>query len=171
MLSLILKALYFFLPAYLANMAPVLLKWIPFLEQPVWERKLGKNKTWRGLVVAVLIGFIVFVLQKYAYQAGFTSWALIDYQNFPIYFGALLGLGALVGDSLKSYYKRKAKIPPGQCWVPWDQLDFVLGAIVFSFFVYVPPASTVLMLIIISPLLHVAANYIGYLLGINKNRF
>lgn len=166
---LIIKSLYFFLPAYVANMAPVLFKWIPWLNKPVHERLLGTNKTWRGIIVATIMGTIVFALQKCAYAAGFTSWALIDYSGFSILLGALLGFGAIAGDAIESYYKRKQGIPPGQPWIPWDQLDFVFGGIVMGFFFYVPPAEVVLVLVVISPILHIATNYIGYLLGIRKS--
>jgi CDP-2,3-bis-(O-geranylgeranyl)-sn-glycerol synthase len=168
---IILKSLYFFLPAYAANMAPVLFKWIPWLGKPVHERLLGAHKTWRGIVVATLTGTIVFALQKYAYAQGFTSLALIDYSGFPLLLGTLLGFGAIAGDAVESYYKRKQGIPPGQPWVPWDQLDFVVGGIVMGMFLYVPPAEAVLVLVLISPVLHFATNYIGYLLGINKKKW
>lgn len=171
MLQLILKSLYFFLPAYIANMSPVLFKWVPILNKPIHEKKLGKNKTWRGLVIAALIGTLVFWLQKIAYQRGFTKLALIDYTGFSILLGFLLGTGALIGDLVESYYKRKAGIAPGKPWIPWDQLDFVIGGIVLSFFVYVPPISVVLVLLIFSPLLHIIFNYLGYWLKINKSKW
>ena len=85
--------------------------------------------------------------------------------------GALLGLGAILGDLVESYYKRKAGIPSGKSWKPWDQLDFVIGGIIFSFFVFVPPAEVVLVLLIFSPLLHIGANYLGYYLKINKKKW
>ena len=96
--DVILKALYFFLPAYIANMAPVLFKRLPFLDKPIWENKLGRNKTWRGFIVAVLIGGVVFWLQKIAYISGFKNLALIDYADFSILLGLLLGAGAIIGD-------------------------------------------------------------------------
>jgi len=167
---LILKAFYFFLPAYFANMAPVILKWIPFLEIPVYKKKLGPNKTWRGVVVAILLGGFVFWLQKIAYLQGFTSLAIIDYADFPILLGFVMGLGAIVGDLVGSYYKRKRKIPPGRPWLPWDQLDFVLGAVIFGFIVYVPSAEVLLILIVGSPILHLVFNYLGYLLKLKKNK-
>ncbi len=163
---LVLKSLYFFLPAYIANMLPPLIRKVPFLAIPIWESKLGKNKTWRGVVVAAVAGGLVFWLQKLAYANGFRSLALIDYADFSLWLGVLLGFGALVGDAVESYYKRKENIPPGKPWIPFDQLDFVVGGIVFSFFIYVPPAEVVLLLLIVSPLLHIATNYIGYLLGV-----
>ncbi len=168
---LILKSLYFFLPAYLANMAPVLTKKVPFLNKPIWESKLGKNKTWRGVVMAVLTGTIVFAIQKYAYQQGFTSLALIDYDGFSILLGTLLGGGVILGDAVESYFKRKKNIPPGERWIPWDQLDFVLGGLALGCFLYVPAVEVVLIIVLISPLLHIAFNHLGYFLKINKNRW
>ncbi|MBI4980857.1 CDP-archaeol synthase [Candidatus Woesearchaeota archaeon] len=168
---LILKSLYFFLPAYVANMAPVLFRWIPWLNKPVHERLLGGHKTWRGIVVATIMGAIVFALQKYAYAVGFDKIALIDYNNFSWLMGALLGAGAILGDAVESYYKRKAGIPPGHSWMPWDQLDFVIGGVLLGMILYVPPAEVVLVLLVASPVLHIATNYIGYLIGVNEKKY
>ncbi|MEK6901094.1 MAG: CDP-archaeol synthase [Nanoarchaeota archaeon] len=167
----ILKALYFFLPAYIANMAPVLVKKVPFLNRPVHEKRFGSHKTWRGLVAAVLAGGLVFWLQKIAYTMGFRSLAVIDYHDFSVLLGFLLGAGAILGDLVKSYYKRKGGIKPGHSWIPFDQLDFVIGGIIGSFFLYVPPASIVLVLLIVSPVLHALFHYMGYLLKMNEKRW
>jgi CDP-2,3-bis-(O-geranylgeranyl)-sn-glycerol synthase len=166
MVWLIVKALYFFLPAYFANMAPVLFKKLPFLEIPIWENKLGKNKTWRGLVIATLMGVIIFSIQKLLHNSGLQSWAIIDYNDFSIFMGGALGLGAIIGDAVKSYYKRKAEIPPGKPWWGFDQLDFVFGGIIGGAFFYVPRVEIVTILIIFSPILHVLTNRIGYWLKI-----
>jgi CDP-2,3-bis-(O-geranylgeranyl)-sn-glycerol synthase len=171
MLELILKSLYFFLPAYLANMAPVFAMKLKVPNKPIWEKRLGTHKTWRGVVSAALVGLLVFWLQKIAYVNGFRSLALIDYSDVTIMLGFFIGLGAIVGDAVKSYYKRKADIKPGKSWVPFDQIDFVIGGIIGSFFIYVPKAEVVLILLLISPLLHVAANIIGYWLKINDKMF
>lgn len=168
---LLLKSLYFFLPAYFANMAPTLFNWIPWGSKSVWEDKLGKNKTWRGLIVGTVVGGVVFILQKLAYTAGFRQIALIDYNGFSLLLGLLLGAGGLLGDMVKSYYKRKEGILPGVSWMPWDQLDFVIGGLVLCLFLYVPAPEVVLVLLIISPVLHIVVNYCGYLLGIQKNKF
>lgn len=166
----ILQCLYFFLPAYFANMAPVLLKWIPLGGKPIHEKKFGLHKTWRGLVVAILAGLLIFWLQKMAYSAGFQKLALIDYSGFPIWFGALLGFGAIFGDLVKSYYKRKKGIKPGESWLPWDQLDFVIGGLVFSCFYWVPPAKVFLVILLLSPLLHLLVKWIGFLLKIDEKK-
>lgn len=171
MLELILKSLYFFLPAYFANMAPVLLRKLPFGKIPVSEKLFGSHKTWKGIILATLVGALVFWIQKVSYLNGFTQWAVIDYSDFSLALGFLLGFGAIFGDLVKSYYKRKAKIKPGKPWPFWDQIDFVLGGLAFSFFVYVPPIEIAVTILVLSPALHVIVNYLGYLLKINKNRF
>lgn len=167
---LILKALYFFLPAYFANMSPVLLKWIPFANIPVNKKLFGKNKTWRGLLVGTLVGGLVFGIQRLVHNYEFQSLAIIDYTDFSLLLGFLMGFGALFGDLVKSYYKRKAGIKAGYPWIPFDQIDFVIGGLVIGFFIYVPPAEVALLLLIISPLLHVIVNYIGFLFGINGSK-
>ncbi len=168
---LILKSLYFFLPAYVANMAPVLFRKLPLLNKPINEKRFGANKTWRGVIVATLMGGIVFSIQKYAHIKGFQALSIIDYTDFSILLGFFLGLGAILGDLLESYYKRKAGISPGKPWIPYDQLDFVLGGLIFGCFFYVPPANVILALFVVSPILHLGINFIGYLLKINKSKF
>jgi len=168
---LVLTAVYFFLPAYAANMAPELVKWIPW-KTPIWKKKLGNHKTWKGLIVGTLMGGVVFLLQKWLFQFGiFYKISLIDYADFSIMLGLLLGLGALIGDSIESYYKRKRKIKPGESWMPWDQLDFVIGGVVLGWLVYIPKIEIVLVLLIVSPFLHAGASRVGYWLKIKKTKF
>lgn len=171
MLLLIIQSLYFFLPAYFANMAPVLFKWIPFLDKPIHQKLFGAHKTWRGIVVATITGTLLFALQKYLYSVGLRQYALIDYSDFSLWLGFCLGLGAILGDLVKSYYKRKDKIPPGERWIPFDQLDFVVGGIVGSFFMYVPNAEVVLILLVASFFLHIAATKIAYWIGLRKEKW
>jgi CDP-2,3-bis-(O-geranylgeranyl)-sn-glycerol synthase len=52
----------------------------------------------------------------------------MDYSRWPV-LGVLLGVGAIGGDSAKSFLKRRRGIPAGARWVPADQLDFVVGAL------------------------------------------
>ncbi len=168
---LLFKSLYFFLPAYIANMSPVLFRKIPFLEKPISEKYFGSHKTWRGLIVAVIMGIIIFGLQKIAYTLGFTQLALIDYSDYSLLVGLFLGAGAILGDLVKSYYKRKAEIPPGDPWVPFDQIDFAVGGLIGVCFVFVPPAEVALIILVASPLLHFIINFIGFYLKINKKRY
>jgi len=167
---LLLQSLYFFLPAYFANMSPVLLRWLP-LGFPVQEKLFGPNKTWRGLTVAPLIAGLIFFLQKLLYAHGFTKLALIDYADFSLTLGFAMGFGAILGDLVKSYYKRKERVKPGERWFPWDQLDFVVGGLIGSFLVYVPPVEVAVILLIVSPILHIVTNHLGYWLRIRESKW
>ncbi len=122
-------------------------------------------------MTAALTGMFIFWLQKYFYIMGFTQWALIDYSDFSIWLGFWIGLGAIVGDLVKSYYKRKAGLAPGEKWIPFDQLDFVIGGIMGSWILYVPSAGVVFILILVSPLLHIIATKFAYLLKIRKEKW
>ncbi len=167
----ILQALYFFLPAYCANMAPVIFRRFPWLGFPVSEKYFGSHKTWRGLVVAVLFGTAVFWIQRRLYTQGFVSWALVDYSGFSLWFGVCMSAGAILGDLVKSYYKRKVDIAPGKPWLGWDQLDFVIGGLIGVMFVYVPDVLVVVVLLVLSSGLHVLVNYLGYILKIQEKKF
>lgn len=99
------------------------------------------------------------------------DWVLIDYSGYTFLLGLLLALGAILGDMVESYFKRKKGLKPGKPWIPWDQLDFVLGAIILSAFVYVPDILVIVILLLISPLLHILVNHIAYWLKIRKSRY
>ena len=171
MVSILIKALYFFLPAYFANMAPVIFRKIPVLGIPIYKKWFGANKTWRGLIVGVLLGTGIFCIQRRLYMNGImTDWALIDYAGYTIVLGLLLSFGALLGDMVESYFKRKKGLKPGKPWIPWDQLDFVIGAILLSAFIYVPHILVIVILLLISPVLHILVNTIAFLLKIRKSR-
>jgi CDP-2,3-bis-(O-geranylgeranyl)-sn-glycerol synthase len=130
-------ALYFFVPAYLANMAPVLVQGrFRALAVPLDgglqlrdRRVLGDHKTWRGLVAGVFTGIAVYEIQRIAYELGlWHSISLLDYGAYPLIPGFLLGVGTGMGDAVKSFFKRQIGIAPGASWFPFDQLDFLAGA-------------------------------------------
>ena len=179
MLQLIISTLYFMLPAYFANMAPVLFKnHFKFLAKPLdfnrkikGERILGSHKTLRGLVAGIVFGIITAFIQYLLYRVPyFAGISLIDYSNW-FWIGLLIGAGAVIGDSVKSFFKRRANVKPGGKWIPFDQLDFVVGALLFVSIVYVPSIGVIIAALIISFLLHITANHIGYYLGIRKVRW
>lgn len=176
MFELILKSIYFMLPAYFANMAPVVVKrWFKFLAIPIdfnkkWkgEAIFGSHKTIRGFVFGILFALIVAYLQKALYaNPFFSNLSFIDYSGW-LGAGFLLGFGALFGDLVKSFFKRRVGIKPGARFIPWDQLDYIIGALVFVSFVYTPSLQVIAVILIISFVLHVAANHIAYYLKITK---
>ena len=173
----ILQCLYFMLPAYFANMLPLLVRKVKFLNVPVdfnktWKGKpiLGSHKTWKGLFFGVIAGVVIAYFQKllYAYHAYpfFAELSFVDYSNW-LALGFLLGAGALVGDMVKSFFKRRVNIKPGKPFIPWDQLDYSIGALLFVAVVFVPSWQIVVTVIVANFILHVVANHIGYYLKIN----
>lgn len=171
-MELIFKIIWFLLPAGAANIAPVLVQKINFLNYPIdggklflGEPVLGKNKTWRGLFFGILAAIIIVNLQDYTNFFDLNSF----YNNFIL--GFLFGFGSLFGDIVKSFFKRRFKISSGTMWVPFDQVDWVLGALVFSSFIFSLGWKFWLVSILIGGVLHPIINMLGYLLKIKKNKF
>lgn len=178
MLDAILFALWFFLPAGLANGAPVIANRIPLLNRwttPIdfgkhWNSKriFGNNKTWRGLAFGVFSAIVVILVQSVIYQhwSFIQSISQIDYTASNIWLlGALLGFGALAGDAIESSIKRQLNIPSGEAWFPIDQLDYVIGGLLCSLAVVRLGALEYLVIIIVWFGMHILWAYIFYLLG------
>lgn len=166
------------LPAYLANMAPVFaqkLGVIKFLAKPVDGGRgiFGNHKTWRGFAVGIIVAVAAAWLQGFFYHwALFQRISFLDYQATNLWaLGLLLGFGALFGDLIKSFFKRRISIAPGAPWVPFDQLDFVIGALIFSAPIYFPGWPAAILILLFSPVLHILTNNIGYLLKIKNTRW
>jgi len=76
-----------------------------------------------------------------------------------------LGGGAIIGDACGSFIKRRIKIERGRPAPIMDQLDFVVGALVFASLVVYIPFNMIILIIIITVFLHLGANIIAYLFG------
>jgi CDP-2,3-bis-(O-geranylgeranyl)-sn-glycerol synthase len=178
MLLIILQSLYFILPAYVANMAPVIFKFIPFGASPMdfgasWrgERLLGSHKTWRGLLAGIFGGiFTIFVQNIFAESTQNIS--LINYATLNVWeiflLGCLFGGGAIIGDAVKSFFKRRLHIASGRPFFPFDQLDFVIGALLAVSIVFVPPLPHIITILVITPLFHFLTNVAAYFLKLKK---
>lgn len=165
MIEIILSSIYLILPAYVANMCPVLFGKIPLLGSPIHEKLFGAHKTYRGFIAGFIGALAVLAIQQQVQ----TDYALLDYQQINIFLYAFLfGIGALAGDAIKSFFKRRLKIKPGRPWFPFDQLDFVLGAYLFLLPVYIIPWQNLLAILILTPALHFLTNLIGYALKLKK---
>jgi CDP-2,3-bis-(O-geranylgeranyl)-sn-glycerol synthase len=174
----LLQTLWFFLPAYLANIAPVLAQsHFAWLDRPLdggrffrGERVLGAHKTWRGIVAGIVVGTATFAAQRLAWDAGwFRALAPIDYGDTSLLLGLLLGLGTGVGDAVKSFFKRRRAIAPGASWIGWDQIDFMIGAWLFAAPVHLPPAWAVLLCMPIVTIGAIAVSTIGWELGLKES--
>ena len=174
----VLKCFYLMLPAYFANMAPVIVKKIDILAYQLDFNKemnnkpiLGKNKTFRGLVFGVIFAIIIaysqFLLSNNQF---FKNLQFFDYQNW-ILLGFLMGLGALTGDLVKSFFKRRLGIKPGEKFVPFDQTDFVFGALVFVMPIFDITLRIFLTSLLLSFILHMIVNHIAFFLKIRNEKW
>lgn len=177
MLILILKSLWFILPAGLANSGASLGRFIPFLAQPVDFNKtlggkpiFGVNKTYKGLVLGIITGTFVFLLQKefYGYQF-FKDISLFDYSKTSPWIGLALASGAILGDLMASFFKRRFNKNPGQTWFPWDQIDWVIGAFILTIPFIQIPINVILTTFILGLILHILTKIIGYWMGLEKS--
>ena len=178
---MLLAAIWFFLPAGLANAAPVFAALIPGLRtinNPLdlgksyrGKRVFGANKTWRGLAAGIVVATLVIALQKYLYThaawAQELSW--FDYRSASIWLlGPLFGTGALLADAVESFFKRQRGIAPGHAWIPFDQTDYIIGGCLLSLTVVQLPIHKYVWVLATWFGLHLLSVYVGHLLGIRE---
>ena len=165
------------LPAYFANMAPVIAKKINFLDIQIdLGRKInnkpifGKNKTFRGLFFGVLFAVIISYIQFILHESGiFVYLSLVDYSTWLL-FGFLMGFGAIFGDLVESFIKRELDYEPGKPFIPWDQTDFAIGAIIFVYPLVDLSADKIILIILLSFILHIIINHIAFYSGFRKEK-
>lgn len=159
---LISQTLWYFLPAFVANMTPVFatyFNWLPALNYPLdggmklgREPFLGANKTIRGLVVGLIFGSITALIQYWLQPIAVLQPLHVLPPPTALHalgWGALLGFGALFGDALKSFFKRRLHITAGASWPPWDQIDIVIGVVVVTWWIAPLPTPHVITAFII----------------------
>lgn len=130
----ILESIWFMLPSFISIIVPVYVRKINFLNIPVNEKIFGKNKTYRGFFFGVLASIIIVYFQKYLYDNYFLIKAIsiIFYDKINLFlFGFSFGFLSLLGDLIKSYFKRKQKIKEGYDWIPFDNIDFSITSLSF----------------------------------------
>ena len=159
-------------------MAPVICKKINFLKYPIdFGAKLrgkplfGKNKTFRGLIFGIIFAMIITYLQFLLYKNGlFVEISIIDYSNW-ILIGFLMGFGAIFGDLVESFVKRRLNYKPGKSFVPFDQLDFVIGALIFVFPLVTLLLNKIIIILLLSFVLHVIVNHFAFYMKIRKEKW
>ena len=166
----IIQALWFIFPAYIANPAPVIIggKTPIDFNKKFLDKKpiLGKGKTWRGTFFAVLVGTAaayaqIIIQTRYDLSA-------LNLTEMTLTLGFLLASGAIIGDIVKSFFKRRINIKRGNELPFLDQLDFLIGAFIFASFVTEIPLKTIIILLILTPVVHRLANILAFKLKLKK---
>lgn len=180
-LFLLAQTIYIALPAIAANTTPpsaAQLHVLESLNKPIdfgrtfrGKRIFGDHKTFRGYVIGIPAAIIIAGIQYFLFtRVEFFRTLLpisFDDVNWVLY-GFLMGLGTLVGDSVKSFFKRQIGKKPGESWFPWDQLDSVIGAVVFTSFVVRIPWPVIVTIVFLGPVLHMLFDFIGYRTGLKE---
>ena len=166
MLFRVLQLVYFMAPAYLANMAPPFVRYWKGWNRPISRRWLGAHKTVLGFAAGVLAATLVTFVQWLVGWSG----SIVAYDDWAV-LGVLFGTGAMAGDCAKSFFKRRLGVEPGRPWIPFDQLDFVLGALVFVGTRVTLAWADVLVILLLSFCGNILVNHLGYWLGVRDTRW
>lgn len=163
--------LYF--PAMVANAMPLITRRYFFRNpHPIdfgrvfidGRRVFGDNKSLEGFMSGVVAGSLVGL--GYSYYFCEYLWLL---------YGFISGFGAMCGDLLNSFVKRRLGLAPGRPFIPLDQISFLLMA-----FVAIKASKVDLMVghelnctdfiagLVLAGLLHPFTNYIAYLVGVKE---
>ena len=147
-----LTTLYFILPAYFSNGGALAFgggKPVDFgKSDKKGVRWIGDGVTWRPEIGSYLITPIV-----------------TDVSN-GILIGFLLGFGALLGDALGSFIKRRLGIGRGKPAPVLDQLDFLIVALILVSPVVELNLFFIIIAIVLTLIIHLVANGGAYLLGL-----
>lgn len=124
---------------------------------------LGSGKTLRGMVTGITAGTLVSV--GVAVLIPGTSSLLT---NQYVLLGFLLSLGAIAGDTVKSFFKRRAGIEQGKDLFLIDQLDFIVGGIIFGLVLYTPTTVELFVIAIGTVIVHRLANFMAFKFKLKK---
>jgi len=133
------------------------------------EPLLGNHKTWRGVITGATTGIVVVYLQGFLYQFDiFKKISIIDYSHINLLLlGVLFSSGAIFGDLLFAFIKRRLKIPPGNMFIFFDQTNYVIGAFIFVQGLLKIDLLFWLAILVITFLLHIIIVKIGYYLHLS----
>jgi CDP-2,3-bis-(O-geranylgeranyl)-sn-glycerol synthase len=146
---------------------------------PDGRRIFGPSKTWSGFLFGTFAAVPIVLLQ---------AWLILiappNLQLVPHYAGTVIGAlpvaflltaGALTGDAIGSFIKRRVGWPSGARIIGIDQLPFVLVPIALGLWLYpsifVPTFFSLeafLWVILLTVGLHVLFNWIGFKIGTKK---
>lgn len=196
-LFLLAGALFYMIPSWLANASPVIFgHGQPIDHGRLWrdgKRIFGDHKTQRGFAVGIIAGIIggagmmwlydivIPPILEFLYLPSHANPLIPIYQSSIFYaispieneiiigiiFGFLASLGAMIGDLVGSFLKRRRDIKSGESFIPMDQLGFFVFAMIFAFPIAPAPLEYWLLLTPITFSVHVFANVVGYILKLS----
>lgn len=180
-LALLELAIWFGLPAWIANATPVLGGGGSAIDGGRFYRDgrriLGDGKTIRGFIVGIIFGVLVGIGQMFAapylhpilaqFVTVTPAMELVLYTQVPVV--VLMSVGALTGDIIGSFIKRRIDVKSGDSSPFMDQLGFIIMALIFAYPIIQPSSIFITILVLMTLGIHWISNALGYLIGIKKN--
>ncbi|MBO7718899.1 MAG: CDP-2,3-bis-(O-geranylgeranyl)-sn-glycerol synthase [Methanosphaera sp.] len=175
-ITLVCYSIYFMIPAYLANGSALVFGGGTPMDfgRNAWDghRLIGDGVTWRGTIGAGLFGMLIGGLLGYLSTFGVCSSyfnmlaANLTFTSNPVFqgliIGLLLGFGALIGDAIGSFIKRRLNFERGKAVPLLDQLDFVVVALIFASLVVDISLEMIVCILVLSVFFHLGANILAY---------
>ena len=176
MFDLVLTTIWLLIPAYTPNNFAVLVgggRPIDFGKNFIdGKRILGNGKTVRGFIGGLAGGILCANLQ-YALEKlfNFKIYSILSYSEFFMLTFSL-SLGAIAGDSIGSFIKRRLGVERGEKLPVIDQLTFLFVAIILAStqasFWKIFDYKIIIVGILITPVLHLLTNYIAFKLKLKE---
>lgn len=172
--AVFLVAIWSMVPAYLPNSAAVVLGGGPPIDGGRTlggSRLLGDGKTWQGTLGGWAAGGTLALLLNQL-RAPLADVLGVALPLFPMAAVLSLPLGAMLGDIAASFLKRRTGRERGAPFPGLDQLDFVIGALALTaiaapaWFTAVFTLPVLAVVLVATPVLHVATNGVAYHLGL-----
>lgn len=167
MTEFILKLVVLLLPMYVANSTAMLFggKYpIDFNKRFFDGRAIfGPGKTFQGAIAGILLG----TATSGVISVVFPQYAALLSPNY-LFLGFLLSIGAIIGDLVASFFKRRSNIAPGTPVLFLDQLDFVVGGLVFGSIFFVPDFFELIIVCIVTLVSHKVSNFIAFKFKLKK---
>lgn len=168
--------LYFILPAYFSNGSGLLFGGgtpVDFgKSDSSGNRWIGDGVTWRGLIAGTVIGTLTGAVQGYFAPQIIQTFGpyIITPMASDLYsgilIGFLLGFGALLGDALGSFLKRRLGIGRGKPAPILDQLDFLIVALILVSFIVKLDFTFIIIAVVLTLVIHLITNTCAYLFGL-----
>lgn len=148
-----------------ANSAPILIRQLTLFDKFSYpldcrarfidgRRLLGDAKTWRGLIAALILTSICSLLAQTGWLTGF-----------------IVGLLAMLGDSLSSFSKRRLGMAPSAMAIGIDQVPESLLPLIYMHYQWQLGWMKVVLLLVIFLMLELSLSRVLYRLHIRKHPY
>ncbi|MBI3190702.1 CDP-2,3-bis-(O-geranylgeranyl)-sn-glycerol synthase [archaeon] len=168
-LLIIAQALWFIWPAYCANAFPPVVRGkrpVDFGRLLGGKRILGDGKTIEGSIAGIIFGIIIGLVMMEIYKLIPLQYGVYPF-SLQILF--LLSFGAIFGDMAGSFIKRRIGLKRGDPATLLDQLGFLIFAVAFAGTIHLIDIYSLIILLVLTPPIHIGANVFGFIIRLKKH--